>query len=87
MYVVFCALSLFKAYVVIIGYQFCIYVRRMDKPFDKLDVKYSISLSSGKLMNWDQVLRGCTILVDGRELFIDLVVLDMHDYEVILRMD
>ena len=38
-------------------------------------------------MSSDQVLRGCTVFVDGRELFIDLVVLDMPDYEVILGMD
>ena len=46
-----------------------------------------MSLSSGELMNLDQVVRGCTILVDDRKLFVDLVVLDMHDYKVILRMD
>ena len=63
------------------------YVRRLGKPLDKLDVKYSISLPSGELMSSDQVLRGCTVFVDGRELFIDLVVLDMPDYEVILGMD
>ena len=38
-------------------------------------------------MNLDQVVRGCTILVDDRKFFVDLVVLDMHDYKVILRMD
>ena len=38
-------------------------------------------------MNSDQILRACTVLIDGRELFVDLVVLDMFDYEVILGMD
>ena len=62
-------------------------MRRLGKPLDKLDVKYSISRPSGELMSSDQVLRGCTVFVDGRELFVDLVVLDMPDYEVILGMD
>ena len=38
-------------------------------------------------MNSGQILRGYTILVDGRELYVDLIVLDMVDYEVILGMD
>ena len=62
-------------------------MRRLGKPLDKLDVKYSISLPSGELMSSDQVLRGCTVFVGGRELFVDLVVLDMPDYEVILGLE
>ena len=38
-------------------------------------------------MNSGQILRGCTILVDGREPYVNLIVLDMVDYEVILGMD
>ena len=58
------------------------YVRKLDKPLDKVDISYTVSLPSGKTMNSDQILRGCGILIDGRELFVDLVVLDMPDYEV-----
>ena len=47
------------------------YVRRLGKSLEQLDVKYSISLPSGELMNSGQILRGCTVLVDGRELYVD----------------
>ena len=39
------------------------------------------------MITTDQILRSCLISIDGRELYVDLVVLDMSDYEVILGMD
>ena len=63
------------------------YVRRLGKPLEQLDVKYSVLLPLGELMNSGQILCGCTVLVDGRELYVDLIVPDMVDYEVILGMD
>ena len=83
----FCALLLFVAYVVIIGYQFCLYVRWLGKSLDNRDVKYGISLSSEESINSNQVLCCCTVLVVGKELFVDLVVLDMPDYDMILEMN
>ena len=38
-------------------------------------------------MNSEEILRRCTVLVDDRELFVDLVVLDILGYDVILGMD
>ena len=34
----------------------------------------------------DRVLRACPITVDDRELFVDLIMLDMDEYEIILGM-
>ena len=62
-------------------------MRRLEKLFEQLDVKYSVSLPSWESMNSGQILHGCTILVDGRELYVDLIALDMIDYEVILIID
>ena len=33
------------------------------------------------------VLKSCIICIEGRELLADLVLLDMHDFDVILGMD
>ena len=63
------------------------YVKRLGKPLEQLDIKYSVSLPLGELMNSGQILCGCTVLVDSRELYVDLIVLDMVDYEVILIID
>ena len=38
-------------------------------------------------MNSGYIFCCCTILVDGREHYVYLIVLDMVDYEVIIRMD
>ena len=43
------------------------YARRLDKLLDNLSVMYSVSLPSGELMNSNQILHACTILINGRE--------------------
>ena len=44
-------------------------------------------LSSGKVMLLTCRLRVVPIMVDDREMGVDLIVLDMHDFDVILDMD
>ena len=72
---------------IIIGYQCYLYMRRLGKPLERLDIKYSVSLPSSESINSGQILHGCTVLVDYRELCMDFIVLDMVDYEVIPGMD
>lgn len=38
-------------------------------------------------MQSSQIIHACPVQIDGRELFVDLVVLNMPDYKVILGMD
>ena len=40
-----------------------------------------------RVMYTDRVLRVCPIVVDDREFFVDLIVLDMDEYEIILGID
>ena len=63
------------------------YVRRLGQLPDKSNTKYSVSIPSGEILMSDQILRACTVFIDGRELLVDLIVLEMTDYEVILGMD
>ena len=63
------------------------YVRRLGQLPDKSNTKYSVSIPSGEILMSDQILRACTVFIDGRELLVDLIVLKMTDYEVILGMD
>ncbi|KAL5583161.1 hypothetical protein UlMin_015603 [Ulmus minor] len=48
---------------------------------------FSTSLPSGATLLSDSWLQATPVIIDGRELYVDLVVLEMHDYDVILGMD
>ena len=63
------------------------FVRRLGHSLDQMSTPFGITLSSGKVMYSDRVLRACPIIVDDKELFADLIVLDMDEYEIILGMD
>ena len=48
---------------------------------------FSTSLPSGEILFSSHWLRAVSIIILGCELYIDLVILNMHDYDVILGMD
>ena len=47
----------------------------------------SISTPLGKSIDTDKVYKSCVVQVGQHELLADLVVLDFHDFDVILGMD
>ena len=47
----------------------------------------SVSTPIGDTLMTNLVLKSCIICIEGRELLADLVLLDMHDFDVILGMD
>ena len=63
------------------------YVKRLGRIPDVVEISYSVTVPSGDARQTDRILRACAILVEGRELHADLIVLDMNDYDVILGMD
>jgi hypothetical protein len=42
---------------------------------------------SGEMLSAQRVYRYIVISINGRDLFVDLILLDMHDFDVILGMD
>ena len=46
-----------------------------------------MTLPSGDVMLSNCWLRAVPMIVDDRELFADLIILNMHDFDVILGMD
>ena len=63
------------------------FVRRLGRPVDQMSTPFGATLPSGEVMYSDKILRAYPIVVDDRELFAYLIVLDMNDYEIILGMD
>ncbi|XP_062102975.1 uncharacterized protein LOC133813966 [Humulus lupulus] len=56
------------------------YAKRLGRSSEKLSEWFSTMLPSGEILY-------SSIYIDGRELYVDQVVLEMHDYDVILGMD
>ena len=63
------------------------FVRRLGRPIDQMSTPFGATLPSGEVMYSDNILKACSVMVVDRELFADLIVLDMNDYEIILGLD
>ncbi|KAL5539424.1 hypothetical protein UlMin_044282 [Ulmus minor] len=63
------------------------FVEKIGRLPDRLEGIFSTSLPSGATLLSDSWLQATPVIIDGRELYVDLVVLEMHDYDVILGMD
>ena len=63
------------------------YHSRIDRSHSKSDGMFSTILPSGKVMILTCRLRVVQIMVDDKEFGVDLIVLDMHDFDVIMGMD
>ncbi|XP_062088884.1 uncharacterized protein LOC133795448 [Humulus lupulus] len=57
------------------------YVKRLGRSCEKLSEVFSTMLPSGEILYSTHWLRGVPICIDGRELYADLIMLEMHDYE------
>ncbi|XP_074342415.1 uncharacterized protein LOC141679962 [Apium graveolens] len=69
------------------SFAFVNYLKRISRPFERLPIEFSAILPSGEILYSNKWLRAVPIYIDNHELYVDLVVLEMHDYEVILGMD
>ena len=63
------------------------YVRKLGRSPETFNLRYCVTIPSGDVLYSGQVLRACPIKIEDRELWVDLIVLDMLDFEVILGMD
>ena len=62
-------------------------LKNHDKSPELLDFELSVSTPVGDTLMINLVIKSCIICIEGRELLADLVLLDMHDFDVILGMD
>ncbi|KAK6115653.1 hypothetical protein DH2020_007922 [Rehmannia glutinosa] len=63
------------------------YVRRLGRTPDVTEVGYNVMNPSGNSKQTNQILRACSIPIENIELYYDLFVLAMNDYDIILGMD
>ncbi|KAL5560047.1 hypothetical protein UlMin_036258 [Ulmus minor] len=60
---------------------------RMNRVRELITRSFRTSLPSGDVLISTHWLRAIPVLVSNRELYVDLIMLSLHDYDVILGMD
>ncbi|KAL5537339.1 hypothetical protein UlMin_046267 [Ulmus minor] len=60
---------------------------RMNRIRELISRVFRTSLPSGDVLISTHWLRAIPVLISDRELYVDLIMLDLHDYDVILGMD
>ena len=64
-----------------------VHASRMNKVTEVITQTFRTSLPSRDVLVLTHWLRAIPILVSNRELYVDLIILNMYDYDVILGMD
>ena len=64
-----------------------ILAKKLGKSFSSLDVHFCVSTLSRKILKASGVLRDCPLLIERYILMADLVVLGIHDFDIILGID
>ena len=64
-----------------------LYVMHLGGESKKLDNPMIVSTLVGETLRIDTIYPNCVVMVQGYELLIDLLPLEMHDFDVILGMD
>ena len=54
---------------------------------EKLDFELCVSTPASNLMCACDVLRSCKVVIESKTVFVDLIVLDMCDFNVIFGMN
>ncbi|XP_038978966.1 uncharacterized protein LOC120109276 [Phoenix dactylifera] len=63
------------------------FVQKHDLPYVQLEYDLHVSTLAGSGMIGNQVCKTCPIQIVGRDLPADLIVIDIHDFDIILGMD
>ncbi|XP_024047903.1 uncharacterized protein LOC112101454 [Citrus clementina] len=65
----------------------CVFARYANVPITPLDVHVTISTPMGDCQFIDHVYKSCVIRLCDKEFLVDLLPLEMHDFDLILGMD
>ena len=52
---------------------------------EHLETKFSVTIPSGDVMSSTRILKSCQILIDGQEMFADLMIIRIKDFDVVLN--
>ena len=59
-------------------------LKELDQATDRIEQTFRTTLPSGEVLLSDYWLRHMPIIIFGRELYVDLIILEIVDYDFIL---
>ena len=59
----------------------------LGMPIDNMDFDLFVTTPLGVFFMVNKILRDCCVMIGYKEMTIDLVLLDLYDFDVILEMD
>ncbi|XP_062085611.1 uncharacterized protein LOC133791708 [Humulus lupulus] len=62
-------------------------IDELEKPYEYLSSQFVTELPLGEVVLYNRGLRGATVRIEGKELPVDLIELNIKDYDIILGMD
>ena len=63
------------------------FMRKSKKVLDIINRSFSVMVPPGEILNSGLLIKVCEVSISGHKLRVDLIILKMHDYDVILGMD
>ena len=63
------------------------HANQLERAKDRISQTFRTSLPSGDVLVSTHWLHAVLVRVANKELYVDLIILDMYDYEIILGMD
>ena len=63
------------------------FAKKLGRGSDRIGRTFRTALPSGEILLSDYWIRHVPIIICGREMYVNLIVIDLYDYDVILGMD
>ena len=63
------------------------FIRKIKNVPDIINRPFSVTVPLDETLNSEQLIKACEVGISGNTLCVDLIILEMHDYDVILSMD
>ena len=63
------------------------YARLCDKKLGLMDYDLSVATPMGDSLVCNSMLKSCVIQIEDKEMLVDLILMDMYDYDIILGID
>ena len=69
------------------SFDFVSFAGLLGMPIDNMDFDLFVATLLGDFVVFNKILRDCIVMIGYREMTVDLVLLDLHDFDVILGMN
>lgn len=63
------------------------FIRKIKKVSDVLNGPFGVTIPYGEVLNSKQLVKACEVSISDHKLCVELIILEMHDYDVILGID